>query len=314
MSEVKKSVIKFKSSDDVNEVSGCYYDCEGVKPKYVLQISHGMCEYIGRYDDFAFFMAQNGFAVCGNDHLGHGGTSGSEGIDGYFGDKDGRKYILQDLHRMNSLASKRYPGLPIIMLGHSMGSFFARLYAATYPETLQGLIISGTGGPNPLGGIGLFLTRIISKIKGSQYRSKLIHNMAFGAYLKQVESPATSYDWISRDKDIVDIYSKDAKCTFMFTVSAFHELMATLNAVSNKQWAEKINKNMPIYMFSGSKDPVGDYGKGVRTVYDMLKTSGVKDIELKLYDGGRHEMLNETNRKDVYADVLGWCTKHIAEK
>ena len=310
MSEVLKSVINFPSANGKDTVTGYYYTCADTKPRCILQISHGMCEYIGRYDDFAAFMAKHGFVVCGNDHLGHGATSG-EGIDGYFDEKDGRKYVLRDLHRMNSLAGKAYPGLPIILLGHSMGSFFARLYAATYPETLQGLIISGTGGPNPLGDVGLLLTSLIAKIKGPQYRSRMIHNLAFGTYLKQVEAPKTQYDWISRDDEIVRKYNVDPKCTFMFTVSAFHELMATLKAVSTQKWADKINKSMPVFIFSGDKDPVGGYGKGVQTVVRMLQTAGVLHLSYKLYPGGRHEMLNETNRTEVYGDVLAWCEAQL---
>ncbi|MEG0911330.1 MAG: alpha/beta fold hydrolase [Ruthenibacterium sp.] len=312
MLEVLKNAIKYKSANGTDTIAAFYYTCPAVKPRCILQISHGMCEYIGRYDAFAGFMAQNGFVVCGNDHLGHGDTSrGEGGIDGYFAKSDGRKYVLQDLHRMNSLVCKDYPGLPLILLGHSMGSFFARLYAATYPETLQGLILSGTGGPNPLGKIGVFLTGLIEKVKGGQYRSNFINNMAFGSYLKQIEHPNTKYDWISRDSTIVKTYAQDPKCTYIFTVSAFHEMMCTLQAVSTQEWADKVNPKMPIFLLSGSQDPVGDYGKGVKIVHDMLQKAGGVDVSMTLYENGRHEMLNEINRDEVYADVLAWCNAHV---
>lgn len=212
---------------------------------------------------------------------------------------------------MNSLVCKEYPGLPLILLGHSMGSFFARMYAITYPETLQGLILSGTGGPNPLGKIGVFLTGVIEKLRGGQYRSKFINNLAFGAYLKQIEHPNTQYDWISRDETIVKTYAQDPKCTYIFTVSAFHEMMCTLQAVSTQEWANKVNVKMPILLLSGDKDPVGDYGKGVAIVHDMLQKAGGVDVSMKLYESGRHEMLNEINRDEVYADVLAWCNAHV---
>lgn len=312
MPEVKKSVIRFDSANGVDKVVGYFYTCEAVAPKAILQISHGMCEFIGRYDDFAGYMVQNGFVVCGNDHLGHGETSSSaSGVDGFFSEKDGRAHVLQDLHRMNTLAVKAYPGLPVILLGHSMGSFFARRYATVYPETICALILSGTGGPNPLGGVGVRLTQLLSKWKGGQYRSKFIHTMAFGAYLKKVDAPRTPYDWISRDTEIVDTYAKNPKCTFMFTVGGFHEMMHTLNAVNTLAWAAAMPKNLPVLLFSGTMDPVGDYGKGVRKVYEMLKDAGVAEVSLKLYEGGRHEMLNETNRGEVYADVLAWCAAHL---
>lgn len=315
MSEVKKSVIQFESSTGANTVTGYYYTCPAVKPVAILQIAHGMCEYISRYDDFAGFMAQNGFVVCGNDHLGHGATSDNPGgTDGFFAAKDGRRYVLRDMHRMNSLACKAYPGLPVILLGHSMGSFFARLYAVTYPETLSALIVSGTGGPNPAGGLGLFLTDVLGKLKGPMYRSAFINKMAFGAYLKKIDAPDTPYDWITRDKDIVRAYAADPKCTFVFTVSAFHDTAATLQTISRPDWAKKVDKRLPVLLMSGSMDPVGDYGKGVRKVYDMLRDAGVQDVTLKLYEGGRHEMLNELNRKEVYNDVLSWCLSHIGTK
>ena len=272
-----------------------------------------MCEYIGRYSDFAGFMAQNGYIVCGNDHLGHGATSDG-GTDGYFGEKDGRHFVLRDLHRMNSFICKKYPGLPLILLGHSMGSFFARMYAITYPETLNALIIMGTGGPVAITGVGIALTELLTKLRGAKYRSKLINNMAFGQYCKKIPSPKTPYDWITRDNKIVRAYAADPKCTFVFTVSAFHELMCMMRDVNQPQWAQKVDKRLPVSLFSGAMDPVGDYGSGVRTVYEMLKRAGVQDLELHLYDGARHEVLNETNRGQVYQDILSWCDARIARR
>ena len=229
-----------------------------------------------------------------------------------FHEKDGRKFVLQDLHEMNRLAREAYPGLPVILLGHSMGSFFARMYAVLYPETLHALVLSGTGGPNPLAGVGLALTEAIGRVKGRKHRSKFLNNMAFGQYLKRVDSPDTPYDWISRDKEVVARYAQDAKCTFIFTASAFHELMAILRAVNRPQWAQKVDKRLPVALFAGDADPVGDYGRGVESVYRALKDAGVKDVFLKLYPGARHEILNETNRAEVYADILAWCDAHQA--
>lgn len=313
MSEVQKSVISYKSSNGVSTVSGYIFRCHEVPAKAVLQISHGMCEYIGRYTEFANFMAQQGYVVCGNDHIGHGNTSNSEGsVDGFFAPQDGWQCILHDLHRMNNMVTGHYPGLPVILLGHSMGSFFARLYAVTYPETINALILSGTGGPNPLGGIGITVTNLVARLKGKQFRSKLVHNLAFGAYLKKIENPTTQYDWISRDKEIVATYAKDDKCTFMFTVSAFNDLMKTLNTVNLPTWAPRIDKNLPVFIFSGDMDPVGDYGKGVQKVKQFLDDAGVLDVSLKLYEGGRHEMLNEINRQEVYEDVLRFCDSHLS--
>lgn len=169
MSDLKTESISFKSSNGKDTIAGYFYTMPDIAPKAILQISHGMCEHIERYREFAEFMAQHGFVVCGNDHLGHGKTSGEEGIDGYFGEKDGRFYVLRDLHTMNLLARKKYPDLPLILLGHSMGSFFARWFAAEYPDAMDALIISGTGGPNPLVNVGISISGWISSVKGSSF-------------------------------------------------------------------------------------------------------------------------------------------------
>lgn len=315
MSEIRKKDIVFDSADGRSCVKGYFYTCPSVSPRAVLQISHGMCEYIGRYEDFAGYMARCGYVVCGNDHLGHGATSdGPGGMDGFFAEKGGGTYVLQDLHTMNGLASSRFPGLPVILLGHSMGSFFARMYAAAWPDTIAALALSGTGGPNPLGKLGLLLTNVLAGLKGPRYRSLLINNLAFGQYLKRVEHPRTPYDWITRDTAVVSAYAKDPKCTFVFTVSAFHELMAALDAVSSQAWADKLPKDLPVMLFSGDMDPVGDYGKGVRTVYEMLCRAGLRDVSIRLYAGGRHEMLNEINRDEVYTDIRTWCDARVSQK
>lgn len=313
--KITKQQCDFASANGKDTVIGYFYEDTTVEPKAVIQLSHGMCEYIGRYDDFAEYLCHNGYAVCGNDHLGHGATSdGSSGVDGYFGEKDGHEHILRDLRTMNEKAHKRFPHLPVILLGHSMGSFYARAYAARWPGTIDGLIISGTGGPNPLGGVGLLLTDIIGAIKGKQYRSAFVNKMAFGTYLKKIEVPATGYDWITRDKDIVSAYAADPKCTFVFTVGGFHELMTILKKVSSPQWAEKLDKKTPVLMISGDMDPVGDYGDGVKKVHGWLQQAGIQDLTLHLYPGARHEVLNETNRAEVYADVLAWLEKHWCSK
>ncbi len=314
MWDLKTENISFKSSNGVDTVAGYFYTMPQVQPKAILQISHGMCEYIGRYEEFAAFMARNGFVVCGNDHLGHGQTSGKEGTDGFFGETDGRYDVLRDLKTMNQLARQKYPGLPLVLLGHSMGSFFARWFAAEYPQDLDALILSGTGGPNPLVGFGIQVSSLAAKWKGPKYVSGLVNRLAFGAYLKKVEKPRTPYDWISRDTAIVDRYAADPKCTFVFTVSAFHELFCTLRQVSSLQWAQKIRQDLPVWLFSGDMDPVGDYGEGVKKVAGLLRQAGVKDVRVTLYPGGRHEMLNETGRQQVYEDVLAWAEQHLEKK
>lgn len=311
MSDLHIENISFKSSNGVDTVAGYCYTMPGVKPCAIIQISHGMCEYVHRYKELAEVLAKQGYVVCGNDHLGHGQTSGENGLDGYFGERDGRYFVLRDLKQMNDLIRQKYPGLPLVLLGHSMGSFFARWFANQYPQALDALMLSGTAGPNPLAGVGIRLTEWLAHHKGGTYVSPYVNKLAFGAYLKKVNSPKTPYDWISRDMSLVAKYAADKKCTFVFTVSAFHELFCVLRQVSSLQWAQGINKDLPIWLFAGDMDPVGDYGKGVKKVARLLKQAEIKDVTLTLYPGGRHEMLNETNRQQVYQDMLHWLAQHM---
>lgn len=308
MKHVKKD-IWFDSSDGVNQVAAYIFSDEEVEPFCILQISHGMCEYMARYDDFAKYLTQNGIIVCGNDHLGHGSTAKNEKDLGYFTELNGRKHVLADLKKLNELVRREYPGLPLVLLGHSMGSFFARKYAAQWPETIDGLIISGTGGPNPQVDLGIRLSRVIARVFGGRHRSNLLDVMTFRDYLKQIKRPKTPYDWVSRDESIVEKYKNDPLCTFKFTANGFHELYQSLKEVNGTEWARQVPKDLPVYLFSGDADPVGQYGRGVLIVRDMLKEAGVEQLECKLYPGGRHEMLNETNRQEVYEDVIHYLQR-----
>ncbi|MEG1304992.1 MAG: alpha/beta fold hydrolase, partial [Oscillospiraceae bacterium] len=173
---------KFRSGDGINGVYYAKWCDDAKKPKAILQIAHGMCEYIARYKGFAEFMTQNGYVVFGNDHLGHGHTAKSDSELGYFAKKDGYRLLVSDMHKLTEIAKEEYPGLPLILLGHSMGSFLARLWAATYPKEADAFIFMGTSGANPLGAVGIFLVNVISIFKGERHRSNFINFMSFGSY------------------------------------------------------------------------------------------------------------------------------------
>ena len=304
--------IRFDSAMPGRTIAGHFFYDADQSPRAILQISHGMCEYIGRYADFAAYMVKNGFAVCGNDHLGHGADCAKEDL-GHFGEGNGIDCVLADLKTMNRLAHERWPGLPLVLLGHSMGSFFAREYAARYPETLNLLIISGTGGPNPASAAGMAVIRLKIKQKGDRARSDLVNRLAFGSYLRRIPHPNTPYDWITRDTEIVRRYAEDPLCTFTFTLNGFQVLVGVQDLVNRKEWADRLCAwgCPPVLLLSGEEDPVGAYGKGVRKVYNRLRQAGAQDVQLKLYPGARHEMLNEINREQVYQDILAWCEERL---
>ncbi len=331
---------RFKSSDGVHRCHCIIMkpDCE---PRAVLQISHGMCEYIERYADFMSFMADNGFVVCGNDHLGHGKTAEMPDELGYFSPRDGWQHAVKDLRRMTVIMKKQYPDIPYFILGHSMGSFLARAYAVKYGHDIDAFIFMGTadgfeaavldiekqseGGSGfaekLLGGrekkvgaaaITAMLTtaETIKKLRGDYYRSPLLAKMGFGKYNDRIPDAPTGYEWVSRDEEVVASYAEDPLCNYTFTVNGYMNLASMLYYVSGDRWYQNIPKDVPILLMSGLEDPVGNYGEAVKIVCDRLKEYHA-DADIKLYEGCRHELLNEINRTDIYRDVLDFYVSHL---
>ncbi len=274
--------------------------------KAVIQVAHGMAEHGERYQAFAYYMAYHGYAVFINDHAGHGGSLSAQDDCGYFGEKDGWKGFISDARAITLKAAEKYPGCPIIFFGHSMGSFVARSYVEKYGKDLAGAVFCGTSGFNPAASAGIMLTNIIAKFKGSRHRSEFIDHIAFGTYNNKIESPRTKFDWLSRDNGEVDEYIKDPLCGFLFTAAGYRDMFTLLKSVSEKRWYKAVPKELPMLIISGEADPVGAYGKGIRQVYSDLKSTGHENVRMKLYEGARHEILNETNAKDVMKDLLEW--------
>ncbi|MBQ7858693.1 MAG: alpha/beta fold hydrolase [Faecalibacterium sp.] len=309
MSALKIENIRFESSWQNQPVAGFLFYDPDVAPCAILQISHGMAEYILRYRNFAEYLVKHGYVICGNDHLGHGATSGSEYPDGFFSPKNGRYHLLKDLHTMNQVVRSRYPGLPLVLFGHSMGSFYARWFAEKYPNDLDAVVYCGTSGKNPAAPAAVLLTKVIQAFYGPMHRSKLCYQAAFGAYLKKIPNPTSQNDWLSVNAQNVADYDNDPKCGFMFTVSAFGELTSILSHVNSDQWYKAVPKQLPVLVTAGMEDPVGNYGQGPTEVAELLRQNGVEQVQLKLYDGMRHEILNEEDCAVVYADILAWCNR-----
>lgn len=302
--------LSFPSSDGKHTSAAVLYTCPDVPVRAVIQLSHGMCEYVRRYAPMAEFYAAHGIALAGNDHLGHGGTA-QTGEHGHYGEANGCFHLLNDLHTMNSLLHERFHGLPIILYGHSMGSFYARWYAEKWPGSIAALIISGTAGPSAMNAVGQRLAALIAAVKGNDHVSPLMVKLNFGSYCKRIPDAASPNAWLSRDAQVVRDYDADKLCTFRFTAGTYREMLATLNHVSRKSWAESIAKDLPVLLIAGDADPVGSYGAGVRTVWAMLGNAGVKDLTCQIYEGARHELHNETNRQEVFDYVLTWINDHI---
>lgn len=285
---------------------------EGVKA--LFQITHGMAEHGERYEDFARFLCEKGFAVVVNDHIGHGKSVKNDDDLGYFGENDGWNALVEDERNITALMEKEFPDVPLIYFGHSMGSFIAREYIRRYAKIdprIKGAIICGTGGRNPAVGVAITLAGTIAKTKGSKFRSELINKLAFGTYNKQIPAPATPFDWLSTDKDQVAKYIADKYCGFLFTAAGYRDLFTLLKVISQPGWYDSISTTLPILLTAGGDDPVGGYGKGVREVYNGLKERGVYDVTLKIYPGMRHEILNEVENRKVYEDMAEWALSKI---
>ena len=302
-----KAMIRFRSSDGKSWISGHFYAPIQGEIRAILQISHGMCEHIGRYEPMIDVLCGAGFAVFGNDHLGHGDTE----HPGLFAEEKGFQLVLRDLKTMNALGRRVWPEKQVILLGHSMGSFFARWFAEQYPDALDALVISGTGGPGVLPQFGVGMASILASAYGPKHRSRFMIQASTGGYSSGIEDATSRSAWLSHDPEVWKAYDEDPKCGFSFTVSAYRDMLTVYNHVNTPGWAARLRKDLPVYLYSGDQDPVGENGKGVKAVYKLLQNAGMEDVSLKLYPGGRHERHNELNKEEVFADLIAWCDAHI---
>lgn len=282
------------------------------KPRAVVQIAHGIAEHIDRYRPFMEFLADNGFVAAGNDHLGHGKSIRVPEEQGFFAEKDGWWRVVDDMDKLHDIMSNEYPELPYVLFGHSMGSFLTRTYLIKHPDKYDGVILSGTGHQSPalvLGGNAA--ASVMAKLNGAMGDGAKLDSLAFGSYLSKIENPRTKFDWLSRDAEQVDKYIADPLCGFVGKIGLYRDMMQGIKFITDKKNIAQMNKEKPVYFMSGNGDPVGDYGKGVVRAYKAFCDAGLHDVFMRLYPGGRHEMLNETNKEQVYQDILNWLNEKI---
>jgi len=280
-----------------------------VKPKGVVQISHGMAEVSGRYERLAEALTAEGYIVYANDHRGHGKTAAGLKNVGYLGDAEGFSWLVKDMRQLSQIVKSEYPILPLYLLGHSMGSFLSQRYVQLYGNDIDGLILSGTNGRQGLIlDFGLIIAWMEIKLKGRKTRSKILNSLSFGSYNNSFKPARTGFDWLSRDKKEVDKYIRDEYCGGVFTAGFFYDFFKGLKDIENPSNMALVPKDLPIFIFSGEKDPVGACTKGVLKLIDEYKSLGIKDITYRFYKDGRHEMLNEINRDQVISDLIGWLS------
>ena len=288
------------------------YEPEG-EIRAVVQVSHGMCEYVGRYEEYAEHLCSCGIVLAGNDHPGHGESAASAEDLGYFAKENGVDLAIEGLKAMSSLLLDRYEGKPLILLGHSMGSFLCRLYLTKYSENLAGAIIMGTGGPGAPTGAGIALANLVALFRGERHRSKLLRSIQQSGYLKRCGKDALRTDWLTRDRAVVEKYNNDKYCNYIFTVSGYRDLFRMLEAVSTEEWAPNVPTDLSILLISGEDDPVGGYGRGVCAVAGALTHAGARKLSTVIIPGARHEVLNETDRYETYTVIDKWIDEVLAE-
>lgn len=301
----------FLSSDGTTQIHAVEWD-NVEKPVGVLQIAHGVAEYALRYEPFAQFMNSHGFIVVANDHLGHGLSVAEGAAPLYFGRHNGWQRVVDDMYALRDMTGRKYPELPYFLLGHSMGSFLTRTYLIRYPGTLSGAIIMGTGQQSPaVVALGSLFAKVEGKRIGYDQFSPAVDRLAFGTYNKPFAPNRTAYDWLSVNEENVDRYIADPLCGGNATIGLFLDMLGGIGLIGKQSNANTMNTNTPVLFVSGDRDPVGDMGKGVRAAYESFRKAGVKDVSLKLYEGLRHEILNETCRETVFADLWSWIEKHL---
>jgi alpha-beta hydrolase superfamily lysophospholipase len=280
--------------------------------KAVVQVAHGMAEHSARYARFAERLTAAGYAVYANDHRGHGDTARTPADAGYLADHNGFSAVVDDLRLVGDHARAEHPGRPFFLFGHSMGSFLSRAYAARYGTDLDGLVLSGTAGdPGVLGQVGRALAIAQGRLRGRRHTSGLMDQLTFGQYGAAFKPNRTKFDWLSRDEAEVDLYVADEQCGNVFTSGFFADLLGGLADINTDRTASRVPKDLPIYLVSGSMDPVGNMTKGVQQVAEQYRRVGVAEVTTRFWPEGRHEVLNETNRDEVMADFVAWFDAHL---
>ncbi|MGX7417304.1 alpha/beta hydrolase [Carnobacterium gallinarum] len=306
-----KEELHYPSNSGQNEIFATSWQPE-TDPLAILQISHGMAEFIERYQNFAEFLAKQGFFVVGNDHLGHGRSAGHPNNYGYFSDGNSKEHIVEDIKALHDLVKADYPTLPYFLMGHSMGSFIVRNYLQKYGDSVDGAILMGTSGPKPELEFLLPLLKVLNRVAPHK-RNPLVDQLAFGKFKTYFVEGDSDFNWLSKNQENVKWYENHHQTGFIFTNNGFLTLFSLLNAGTKAGWAKTIPKKLPILVISGEDDPVGDMGKGIRKVFHELEEMQFSDITFCSYPEMRHEILMEENASLVYADILDWLSRHLPQ-
>lgn len=297
-------------SKGAGKIHACRWLPEG-KPKAVLQIVHGIAEFVERYDAFANYLTGHGYVVVAEDHMGHGQSINGAGIQGYF--HGGWFTAVEDTMQLMNDTMMEFTGVPYVLFGHSMGSFMARTILCKYPDNgISAAVICGTGWQPAFALPGVIkAVDAVCKKRGETNPSEMLQGMIFGTYNKKVEHPRTPFDWLTRDKETVDAYIAHPLCGFTASCGLLREMMKGMHYIEQPKHLANMNKDLPVFFIAGGDDPVGSYGKGIHQCAKAFRRAGMTDVSVKIYPLGRHEILNEINKEEVYEDVTHWVEKRL---
>ena len=292
-----------------------YYRWKTKNPKAIVQIAHGVGEHAGRYQPIASLLQQQGYEVYANDHRIHGNSVPSKDLLGVYEGSNYFEDAIEDMHELTNIIKEEHPQQKIILFGHSMGSLLSREYVTRYGEDLSAMALSGTASfMKGLGNVGLVGANVTKFFRGRKRSSTTLKSLFFSEFNKKFKPNRTKVDWISRDEHQVDLFEADPLRIEDFSTSVFIDILKGSKKINQKTTFEATPKHLPIYIFSGDKDPVGEMGTGVKKVARQYEKAGINDLTLKIYEGGRHEMLNEINKEEVERDFINWLNKRIESK
>ena len=311
---INREELRFPSADGRSTIRALVWWpalAAGTRARGVVQVIHGMAEHVERYDALARLFASRGFVVCGDDHAGHGASCDPDGY-GCLPARGGAEALVADEHTLRRLVTERMGSdAPYLLLGHSLGSYIARVYLAEHGEGLSGVVLSGTGTlPVAVSWAGHALARLICAVRGEKYRSKLLDGMGVGAYARAVPGPS-GCEWLSHNEKNVATYVADPRCGFMFSAGGYAAVTKLTARACSLAWARRAPHDVPLLFVSGAEDPVGDNGRGVRAAAELARRAGQKHVDVHIYEGMRHEIFNEDDGGRVMADVLSWVEERL---
>ena len=311
---INREELRFPSADGRSTIRALVWWpalAAGTRARGVVQVIHGMAEHVERYDALARLFASRGFVVCGDDHAGHGASCDPDGY-GCLPARGGAEALVADEHTLRRLVTERMGSdAPYLLLGHSLGSYIARVYLAEHGEGLSGVVLSGTGTlPVAVSWAGHALARLICAVRGEKYRSKLLDGMGVGAYARAVPGPS-GCEWLSHNEKNVATYVADPRCGFMFSAGGYAAVTKLTARACSLAWARRAPHDVPLLFVSGAEDPVGDNGRGVRAAAELSRRAGQRHVDVHIYEGMRHEIFNEDDGGRVMADVLSWVEERL---